>query len=60
MVSNVVRHLYYFCISLFYVVIINVDVGDVVMFLYCCIAVRVIRNDMSECTTGELGNIVVK
>jgi len=45
--------------------------GSDYCLLFCCIVgflecwctattVRVLRNDMSECATGELGNIVVK
>jgi len=30
------------------------------MLMFYYIAVRVLRNDMTECATGELGNIVVK
>lgn len=36
------------------------EYADALIFVFCCIAVRVLRNDMSECATGELGNIVVK
>ena len=38
----------------------NLFIITAVMLMFHCTAVRVLRNDMSECATGELGNIVVK
>jgi len=38
----------------------DVDIFDYDDAVFCRIAVRVIRSDMSECAPGELGNIVVK